>query len=373
MLSKKEDINMKAGVVIRDITPSCPVRIGEYTEPVRYGVIARDPLFATVFYLNNGTDEIVWILTDLIYLNNADAQVLRRRIAQEIGVPYENVLFSASGTHSAPQFENWDRVHLKDPLDPYLKWLMSTMDALVDASAEAKKKTFEASVGFGLSDDKSLTAMVIRDKKNVRGILVNYALTPDILSIAAYSADYVANVRKALAKSYPAAAMGFLQGAGADHLAIAEARSDMGDDIGRRAVEAVANASYDAGPVIRIAGNYIVPPTKTLEDSPVSQNVVYAYGLPVEIKALRIGDAVFALISADACSQLAAALDASTFADGKVHLVLIGTHTNGNSIGCLVDDASFDENAPDAKETSFARGCLPFAGSELRRLIQQVL
>ena len=280
---------MKAGIAIRDLTPEFPVHLGGYPEPEdRAGLEAHDRLWTSLYYFETESGKLLLLTNDLIYLNNADAKETRRRLAEATGLPYERVIFTATHTHSAPQYSLLPIEH-----DPYLDWLETARGKWVDAAKEAMANTFDAKVGFGLAlcgaekgiggnrHDKSgpadprVTVMVIRDLADkIRGIFMNYSLHPTVLHANSYyySADFVWGIRETLRETYPDAVFGFNQGTSGDqstrffrHGQTFDEAFRMGSVLAGGCLEAIANIrGYETEPVIRETHRYLMPEVKPI-------------------------------------------------------------------------------------------------------------
>ena len=82
---------MRAGTAIRDISPKGPVQLCGYPEsPVSEGV--HDPLYAAVYYFEQGGEQAVCLTADLCFFAPPRAAKLTAAIAGATGVPEENIL-----------------------------------------------------------------------------------------------------------------------------------------------------------------------------------------------------------------------------------------------------------------------------------------
>ncbi len=280
---------MKAGIAIRDLTPDFPVHLGGYPEPEdRCGLEAHDRLWTSLYYLETESGKALIITNDIIYLNNKDAKETRRRLSEATGLPFERIMFTATHTHSGPQYAILPTDH-----DPYLDWLEKARTLWEEAAREAIANTFEAKLGFGLSvcgaekgiggnrhakegpADPRVTVMVIRDQSDtVRGIFMNYSLHPTVLhaNSYSYSADFVWGIRETLRKTYPDAVFGFNQGTSGDQSTrffrngqSFEEAMRMGAVLAGACVEAIGNVSgYETEPVIAVTERFLMPEVKPI-------------------------------------------------------------------------------------------------------------
>lgn len=80
-----------------DITPSLPVRLSGFGK-VRLAEKVHDPVYARVFLFQNDSQEILWVQFDLCAVD----QYLLHLIQEKTDIPEEQILLSATHTHSAP-------------------------------------------------------------------------------------------------------------------------------------------------------------------------------------------------------------------------------------------------------------------------------
>ena len=223
---------MLCGVAIRDITPRSPIQLCGYPEsPVSTGV--HDPLHTACFYFADDETRVLYFTSDLLFFGRKRCDKIKQALARETGVPEENILLAATHTHYAPATDcDIYRETIGGELCP--EYMDMVQRAMLSAAAEATANTFPAVLSYGVdacgkeagiggnrhdpdryAQDPSVSALVIcAQDGTVRGILVNYALHPTVLSpdSSLVSADYVAYVRGTVCAAFPDAVFGFMQG-----------------------------------------------------------------------------------------------------------------------------------------------------------------
>ena len=84
-----------------DITPAEPLRLaGYYYE--RISTSTHDPLSVRCMAVSDGTTRAALCVADLLYPEEASVAAVRRRVAQETGLPETHLILSAVHTHTAP-------------------------------------------------------------------------------------------------------------------------------------------------------------------------------------------------------------------------------------------------------------------------------
>jgi len=111
--------------------------------PVPYTAI-RDHLFVRAIVLDNHVTRAALVGVDLIVIDEPLWQEVSQRIAQELHCPVENIVMSATHSHSSPYPEDG-----KKPADPNYAVFRSNLKAGVLAAVrEAKAKLQPARMGF---------------------------------------------------------------------------------------------------------------------------------------------------------------------------------------------------------------------------------
>lgn len=92
---------MKAGIAKIDITPPLGVNLGGYYRE-RYSDHVIEPLYATALAFSDGENTAIAISVDILEILQKDTDVIRARVAERVGVPFEAVFIACTHTHTAP-------------------------------------------------------------------------------------------------------------------------------------------------------------------------------------------------------------------------------------------------------------------------------
>lgn len=95
--------SFQAGFATTDITP--PVgwrRAGNYNELVSTGV--HDPLFAKAMVLSQGTTTVALVGNDLCSVPRELTDRARKRASEKTGIPFANIVITATHTHGGPEY-----------------------------------------------------------------------------------------------------------------------------------------------------------------------------------------------------------------------------------------------------------------------------
>lgn len=95
-----------AGAATADITPQPGLPMGGYGARVGAATGTHDPLRARAVAFSDGTTTLVVVVCDLLGVTYGMVHDARAAIEQSLGVPPENVMISATHTHSGPM---WSR------------------------------------------------------------------------------------------------------------------------------------------------------------------------------------------------------------------------------------------------------------------------
>ena len=129
---------MKAGTGRIDVSPLEPMFLVGYPHVERISTGIHDPLYATALCLDDGERRIISVAVDILFVSNNMVNECRRRIAARTNVLAENIMVTATHTHSGPvtceiaAFMGDPLVPAPDPI--YVELLIT---GIVDASCLA--------------------------------------------------------------------------------------------------------------------------------------------------------------------------------------------------------------------------------------------
>ncbi len=91
-----------AGAAIIDVTPQKPMFLHGYPHVNRISQGVHDPLYASALIIDNGLTQIGFCAVDVIFINREITEKVRKRVHKETGIAEQNLMISASHSHSGP-------------------------------------------------------------------------------------------------------------------------------------------------------------------------------------------------------------------------------------------------------------------------------
>lgn len=235
---------LQAGVAVADITPPVGYRMcGYFNERLSTGVL--NPLHAKALVLRQGDTRAAMVFCDLIGLSVDVSRRARDQVERELGIPADNVLLSATHSHTGPLYFDALRDHLhekalakhgSDPcekVDYPSKLVEGIVQAIKEADAKVRPVQAESVVTqqhglsfnrrFHMKDgtvrfnpgvlnpdivrvagpvDSEVGAVLFRDGQTALAGLVNFALHLDTLGGTQYAADYPYHAEQTLREKF---------------------------------------------------------------------------------------------------------------------------------------------------------------------------
>ncbi len=209
---------LQAGAAIIDVTPQKPMFLHGYPHVERISEGIHDPLYASALIIDNGEMQIGFCAVDVVFISREIAAKVRKRVYKQTGIPEQNLMISASHTHSGPVIFSdifYDPVVLK--ADPeYISYLV---DKLVQVYIEAFHNKKECKIALTIADgsgvggnrrsktdavDPEVPVIVLKDIKTdkIFAISTVYCMHPTILheDSKLYSADFPGFTREYIKK-----------------------------------------------------------------------------------------------------------------------------------------------------------------------------
>lgn len=135
---------LRAGAALTNITPPLGIPIvGNFGKQLAANV--HDELHVRALVVDDGTKKVALVVCDLLGLRGTVSTESRQRIEEVTGIPKENIVVSATHTHSAGDALG-NRYDLNSPLTDYQKFVASK---IVDAVTLADRRLRPAEVAFG--------------------------------------------------------------------------------------------------------------------------------------------------------------------------------------------------------------------------------
>jgi len=144
---------LEAGAAVVDISPRDSQFLYGYPYVERYSVGIHDPLLSSALYLSDGLTQMMFVANDIIFVSKATTQRVRKRINEATGVPGNNIMITATHTHSGPGTVDYISSE-HDPIVPQSDpaYLCFFEDSIVAAAVEARRKALPARVGLAVAN-----------------------------------------------------------------------------------------------------------------------------------------------------------------------------------------------------------------------------
>lgn len=143
-----EPRQLRAGAAIKQITPELGGEIVGGFLPIPATHI-HDDLHARCLVLDDGQTRLALVVCDLLGIHRAVSDEARQQIVQQTGIPPENVMISATHTHSACSALGRNRFESDPPLDEYQQLVA---DRIAAGVAEANRSLRPAELAFGTAE-----------------------------------------------------------------------------------------------------------------------------------------------------------------------------------------------------------------------------
>jgi len=139
----------KAGAAVSNITPPLdePV-VGGWSSPPAAHV--HDELFAKCLVLDDGKTQLVFVVCDNLGISREVYDKAKRIIQQKTGIPPENMMMSATHTHSSISARGTNRLRQNKELSSYQQFLVSRVS---DGVRRAVNNLKPARIGFGCAQE----------------------------------------------------------------------------------------------------------------------------------------------------------------------------------------------------------------------------
>jgi neutral ceramidase len=206
---------LHAGFAREEITPPIGLLMGGYGDRKGTAQGVHDPLWGQILLLDDGQTQAGLIILDLIAVDAAFVDDLRREIEVKIGLPGGNFLIAATHTHAGPAGMRMGQTDL-DQSTRYINIRIDTRDKLLDLIRQAKADLQPAQLSaavvqaprllanrldpLGPMDDSLSVIKLQAQNDDLLGILVGYTGHPTLLSQdnLLYSSDYPHYLRQEL-------------------------------------------------------------------------------------------------------------------------------------------------------------------------------
>ncbi len=327
---------LKAGWGVAEMTPKIGTPLGGLgARKGKPSTGVRDPLYSKAICLSDGKDTVALIGDDILIVPPNIAEMARRKIAVEIGLTADNILFCASHTHSgtgafAPGLAG---TFSSGKLDPAVPEMVST--AMANAVIAAFKSMAPAKIANGQVDapefirnrtreattDSMLKYLVVEKQTGEKCFVIRYSAHPTIFGTSNmhFSAEYPGALQhyvEAETKGtaiYLGGAVGSMGPKAPDAPTDDERVELMGKGLGRKMLDAIAANPPQFKTNLDIASVGIpigMPPAQMRPLGPgfrVSPMFAKLAGILPEgwVQGIRIGDILFVGLPYDTSGEMA--------------------------------------------------------------------
>jgi hypothetical protein len=136
----------KAGAAMSNITPKVGTSINGNMQDVQVRNV-HDDTYARAIVMDNGENRLAIVVSDLCMIYREQLDEAKRRAHEYTDIPIENMLMSATHTHSGGTACS---VFQSDPDPDYLKFLS---ERIADAVIRANENRMPARIGWGVGEE----------------------------------------------------------------------------------------------------------------------------------------------------------------------------------------------------------------------------
>ena len=211
---------MLAGAAIIDVTPQKPMFLHGYPHVERISEGTHDPLYASALIIDNGEMQIGFCAVDVVFISQKIAARVRSGVHEQTGIPEQNLMISASHTHSGPvTFSDIFYDPVVPKADPeYISYLVKKL-VQVYVKAFQKKRVSKIAIttanGTGVGGnrrsktdaiDHEVPVVVLKEAETdkIFALSTIYCMHPTVLheDSKLYSADFPGYTREYIKKEF---------------------------------------------------------------------------------------------------------------------------------------------------------------------------
>lgn len=137
-----------AGTARVVITPPVGIRMLGYTVQEGCSQSIERELTATALVLSDGRTKAVIIACDIVFIQTPHVDRIRERIAERLGISYDNILINASHTHLGPMLPGW-KIEPSDQHQLQARYVATLEESLAGLASMANANLKPARFGAG--------------------------------------------------------------------------------------------------------------------------------------------------------------------------------------------------------------------------------
>jgi hypothetical protein len=177
-----------AGAATADLTPRTSQFLCGYPHVPRMSEGVHDPLLSSALYLAAGSERVLLIANDILFIPNTSVPRVREAIVRETGMAADHILLSATHTHSGPKVTEPGSKR-ENPVDPPVDpdYIRQLEGAIIQAACAAVRAARPARAAFACADatgigtnrhdphgpaDHQVPVLVVRDAKTEAALAV---------------------------------------------------------------------------------------------------------------------------------------------------------------------------------------------------------
>jgi len=211
---------LQAGAAIIDVTPQKPMFLHGYPHVERISEGTHDPLYASALIIDNGEMQIGFCAVDVVFISQEIAARVRSGVHEQTGIPEQNLMVSASHTHSGPvTFSDIFYDPVVPKMDP--KYISYLMEKLVQVYVEAFQNKRVSKIAITTADgtgvggnrrsktdaiDPEMPVIVLKEAETdkIFALSTIYCMHPTVLheDSKLYSADFPGYTREFIKKEF---------------------------------------------------------------------------------------------------------------------------------------------------------------------------
>lgn len=201
-----------AGAIKKEINPPFTLPLAGYLQRPAEVRGLHDPLELNLCWLEDGTTPLIFLTLDVLLFENSFAEKIKELLADELQIPAESILPSATHTHSAPAIHDFHGLNPRDP-----EWEEMLVEITIGAARAARSQARRSSWGFksqelklaqnrrrkdGPIDPFFPILFIIDNRENPVVLLSGYGCHPVCLDEKnlLFSADYIGAFREQIRK-----------------------------------------------------------------------------------------------------------------------------------------------------------------------------
>lgn len=158
------NVPLSVGYGEKDITPDIAVK--NWVTGKEYPKV-NDPLMTRVIVISDGATKSVIVSLDLVDAGESATHEIRKAVSAAVGTSENNIIVSATHTHSAPwapvykkgyrgaEDDTWWAIRYmpaQNNYPPFKKWMQKLLDGVTLAAREAESKLQPATIWIGKAD-----------------------------------------------------------------------------------------------------------------------------------------------------------------------------------------------------------------------------